>query len=73
MKKWIGISVVVFLLTLLGMSCIAGKQTAEKADFGVVQKDGEYLSQVIQSEDRDFVVLQNVLEKDILYFNGECK
>ena len=71
MKKWLGVSVVVFLLTLMGMSCIVGKQTAEKADFGVVQTEGEYISQVIQSEEGNFVLFQNALEEKFQIVNTD--
>ena len=62
MKKWVGISVVILLLILTGMSCVVGKKTAENASAGVIYTGEGYYSQVIQSEDKDFVIYQNAPE-----------
>ena len=71
MKKWIGISAAVFLLILLGMSMFAGNKAAEEARFGMVQTEGEYISQIIQSDDRNFVLTKNVFEEKFQIVNTD--
>lgn len=61
MKKWAGISVIVVLSVLLGLSCVVGTRAADRASFGSVQENEEYRSQVIQSDGENFVIYQNVL------------
>ena len=60
MKKWAGVLAVITLIILLGMSFLVGKETANKASYGTLQKNQDYISQIIQSDDMSFVIYQNI-------------
>lgn len=71
MKKWVGILIALVLFVLIGMSCITGNYAANQASFGVIHNNGEYVSQVIQSEDKDFVIYQNVQDDKFQIVNTD--
>ena len=56
MKKWISIFVAVSLVLLLGISSIAAKRIADKANPGKICEDKGFLSQVISCEGKDYVI-----------------
>ena len=59
MKKWFSIFVAVCLVLLLGISSIAGKNIANKADAGEVCEEGGFLSQVVWSNGKEYVVYKD--------------
>ena len=56
MKKWISIFVAVSLVLLLGISSIAAKSIADKANPGKICEDKGFLSQVISCEGKEYVI-----------------
>ena len=59
MKKWFSIFIAVCLVLLVGISSIAGKNMANKADAGYICEDGGFLSQVVYSNGKDYVVYKS--------------
>ena len=69
MKKWFGIFFAVSLVLLLGTGCIVGKDMENRANAGKINKQDGFLSQVIQSNGKDYVVYKN---KDQKKFRVAC-
>lgn len=59
MKKWMGSYITVFLLVLLVFGGIIGIREADKTDFGRINNEGGYISQLLVKEENDYIVYQN--------------
>lgn len=63
MKKWFGIFAAVTLILLLGTGCIVGKNIEDKTNAGVRNEDAGSLSQVVQSNGKDYIIYKNADQK----------
>ena len=73
MKKIIGLYIAIFLVVLVALSGVSGMQTMKQADVGLRRQDGGYASQVIRTENHDYVLYQNPGQTKYLIADTEIK
>ncbi len=59
MKKWISAYVAVFMAVIVVLSAAFGISGADEADFSIVSKNGEYLSQIATKNGKSFILYRN--------------
>ena len=59
MKKWIGVFIAVSAVVLLVVRSVAGEDLAEHSEFGQIQEENGYISQIAQCDNEDYVIYKN--------------
>lgn len=59
MKKWIGVFIAVSAVVLLVVRSVVGEDLAEHSEFGQIQEENGYISQIAQCDNEDYVIYKN--------------
>lgn len=59
MKKWIGVFIAVSALVLLVVRSVVGEDLAKHSEFGKIQEENGYISQIAKCDDEDYVIYKN--------------